>query len=53
MTSRFPFNALDNPMYVGTTLSFLAAAVWFEKPAGVVITLYIWAIYLAALRFEE
>lgn len=53
LTHRFPFNVLDNPMYVGTTLSFLATALWLEKPAGILITIYIWIVYIVALRYEE
>lgn len=48
----FPFNVLENPMYVGSTLCFLATALWYEKPAGILITLYVWAVYTIALRFE-
>ena len=25
----FPFNVLENPMYVGSTLCFLATALWY------------------------
>ncbi|KAF5354243.1 hypothetical protein D9756_006994 [Leucocoprinus leucothites] len=39
-----PFNVLENPMYVGSTLCFLATALLYEKPAGVLITLYVWAV---------
>ncbi|KAJ6620439.1 phospholipid methyltransferase-domain-containing protein [Mycena sp. CBHHK59/15] len=48
----FPFNALRDPMYVGSTLSFAATALWYERPAGLFITLYVYIIYVIALRFE-
>ncbi|KAL9709636.1 Phosphatidyl-N-methylethanolamine N-methyltransferase [Leucoagaricus gongylophorus] len=48
----FPFNVLENPMYVGSTLCFLATALWYEKPAGILITFYVWIVYVIALRFE-
>ncbi|KAF9444641.1 phospholipid methyltransferase [Macrolepiota fuliginosa MF-IS2] len=48
----FPFNVLNDPMYVGSTLCFLATALWYEKPAGLLITLYVWIVYVIALRFE-
>ncbi|KAJ3572346.1 hypothetical protein NP233_g3148 [Leucocoprinus birnbaumii] len=48
----FPFNVLENPMYVGSTMCFLGTALWYEKPAGVLITIYVWTVYAIALRFE-
>ncbi|OBZ74874.1 Phosphatidyl-N-methylethanolamine N-methyltransferase [Grifola frondosa] len=48
----FPFNVLRNPMYVGSTLCFAAGALWYERPAGLLITLYVYIVYLIALRFE-
>ncbi|KAJ1929769.1 Phosphatidyl-N-methylethanolamine N-methyltransferase [Linderina macrospora] len=48
----FPFNVLENPMYVGSTMSFLGMSLWRAKPAGVLITAYIWLVYDIALRFE-
>ncbi|KAI0920279.1 hypothetical protein AcW1_002066 [Taiwanofungus camphoratus] len=48
----FPFNILRNPMYVGSTICFAAAALWFERPAGLLITAYVYVVYLVALRFE-
>lgn len=52
LSYSFPFNVLENPMYVGSTLCFLATALWYEKPAGILITLYVWIVYIIALRFE-
>ncbi|KAJ6501811.1 phospholipid methyltransferase [Mycena vulgaris] len=48
----FPFNVLRDPMYVGSTMSFAATALWYERPAGLFITLYVYIIYVIALRFE-
>ncbi|KAI0641030.1 phospholipid methyltransferase [Trametes meyenii] len=48
----FPFNVLRDPMYVGSTMSFAATALWFERPAGLLITAYVYIVYLIALRFE-
>ncbi|KAJ7886658.1 phospholipid methyltransferase [Mycena leptocephala] len=50
--SGFPFNVLRDPMYVGSTMSFAATALWYERPAGLVITAYVYIIYIVALRFE-
>ncbi|KJA22618.1 hypothetical protein HYPSUDRAFT_138836 [Hypholoma sublateritium FD-334 SS-4] len=48
----FPFNVLRDPMYVGSTMCFAATALWFERPAGLLITLYVYIVYLIALKFE-
>ncbi|KAF8200304.1 phospholipid methyltransferase-domain-containing protein [Pholiota molesta] len=48
----FPFNVLRDPMYVGSTMCFAATALWYERPAGLLITLYVYIVYLIALRFE-
>ncbi|KAI5984303.1 phospholipid methyltransferase-domain-containing protein [Pisolithus albus] len=48
----FPFNVLRDPMYVGSTLCFAATALWYERPAGLLITLYVYIVYLIALRYE-
>ncbi|KAI5808961.1 phospholipid methyltransferase-domain-containing protein [Peziza echinospora] len=49
----FPFNVTDAPMYYGSTLSFLATALYFAKPAGILLTLEVLVVYLVALRFED
>ncbi|KAF8153927.1 phospholipid methyltransferase-domain-containing protein [Crassisporium funariophilum] len=48
----FPFNVLRDPMYVGSTMCFAATALWYERPAGLFITVYVYIVYLIALRFE-
>nr|VWP00169.1 Probable 3-oxoacyl-[acyl-carrier-protein] reductase oxidoreductase (EC [Ganoderma boninense] len=48
----FPFNVLRDPMYVGSTMSFVATALWYERPAGLLIALYVYIVYVIALRFE-
>ncbi|KIY65554.1 phospholipid methyltransferase [Cylindrobasidium torrendii FP15055 ss-10] len=49
----FPFNILDNPMYVGSTMCFLAVSLWQTSVAGLAITAYVYVVYAIALRFEE
>ena len=51
--TSFPFNITDAPMYYGSTLSFLGTAILYGKPAGVLLTAEVLAVYLMALRFEE
>ncbi|KAF8902980.1 phospholipid methyltransferase-domain-containing protein [Mucidula mucida] len=48
----FPFNILTNPMYVGSTMCFLGVSLWFQSIAGLVITFYVYVVYVVALRFE-
>jgi phosphatidylethanolamine N-methyltransferase len=53
MVTGFPFNVSASPMYVGSTLSFIATALWFGKPAGLLISAGVWVAYSLALRFED
>ncbi|TFK47176.1 phospholipid methyltransferase [Heliocybe sulcata] len=48
----FPFNVLRDPMYVGSTMCFAAGALWYERPAGLLVTAYVYVVYVIALRFE-
>ena len=55
MTRRvtgFPFNVLNDPMYIGSFLSHLGTALWFESPVGVLLSFWILGTYLVALRYE-
>ncbi|KAF1817516.1 phosphatidylethanolamine N-methyltransferase [Eremomyces bilateralis CBS 781.70] len=51
--TSFPFNVTDAPMYWGSTMSFLATALWFGKPAGILLTGIVAAVYQVALQFED
>lgn len=51
--TTFPFNVSDAPMYHGSTLSFLATALWRGKPAGVVLTGVVAGAYAVARRWED
>ncbi|KAI3406144.1 OPI3 [Candida oxycetoniae] len=51
--TNFPFNINDNPMYNGSTLCFLGTALWYGKPAGIAISLFVFIMYKVALMFEE
>lgn len=51
--TSFPFNVTEAPMYYGSTLSFLGTAILYGKPAGILLTAEVFAVYLIALRFEE
>lgn len=51
--TSFPFNVNDNPMYNGSTLCFLATALYYGKPTGVLVTGLVYVMYKIALFFEE
>lgn len=53
IVTGFPFNVSSCPMYLGSSLSFLATALWYGKPAGLLLTAEVWILYVLALRFEE
>jgi phosphatidylethanolamine N-methyltransferase len=40
-------------MYYGSTMSFLGAALYYGKPAGVFLTGWVLIVYLVALRYEN
>ena len=51
--TAFPFNVSDNPMYQGSTLTFLGTTLIYRKPAGFVVTLLVQAMYAIALRSKS
>ncbi|KAF2120529.1 phospholipid methyltransferase-domain-containing protein [Lophiotrema nucula] len=51
--TTFPFNVTDAPMYHGSTLSFLATAIWKGKPAGVALTVLVAGAYEIARTYED
>ncbi|KAF2704528.1 phospholipid methyltransferase [Pleomassaria siparia CBS 279.74] len=51
--TSFPFNVTDAPMYHGSTLSFLAAAIWKGKPAGILLTVFVAVMYKIARGYED
>ncbi|KAJ8088101.1 Phosphatidyl-N-methylethanolamine N-methyltransferase [Marasmius tenuissimus] len=50
--TQFPFNILNDPMYVGSTMCFIGAALWYERPVGLLISAYVTLTYYIALRYE-
>ncbi|KAM5346638.1 hypothetical protein ACJ41O_009643 [Fusarium nematophilum] len=53
MVTGFPFNVTGAPMYWGSTMSFLATALYFAKPAGILLTVWVYIVYVLALRYED
>ena len=48
----FPFNVLNDPMYVGSTMAFVGGALVYRSPAGLAVGVLVWVVYVVALRFE-
>ncbi|KAM7207334.1 phosphatidyl-N-methylethanolamine N-methyltransferase [Naviculisporaceae sp. PSN 640] len=53
IVTGFPFNVTNAPMYYGSTMSFLGTALLYGKPAGVLLTGVVLAVYLVAIQFEN
>lgn len=52
--TAFPFNILENPMYVGSTLNFLGAAVAANSAVGVALTAWVATVYhVSTVYFEN
>lgn len=51
--TSFPFNVSEAPMYHGSTMSFLATALWYGKPAGIFLTGIVATAYAIARRWED
>ncbi|KAL0059982.1 Phosphatidyl-N-methylethanolamine N-methyltransferase [Marasmius tenuissimus] len=50
--TQFPFNILNDPMYVGSTMCFIGASFWYERPVGLLISACVTLTYYIALRYE-
>ncbi|CAN9087123.1 phosphatidylethanolamine N-methyltransferase [Alternaria sp. MG1] len=51
--TTFPFNVSGSPMYHGSAMSFLATAIWYGKPAGILLTALVHTAYSIACRWED
>ena len=50
--TSFPFNIVENPMYVGSAMSYFGTSFWFGKPIGFILSVEISIIYFFAVMFE-
>ncbi|KAJ3352785.1 Phosphatidyl-N-methylethanolamine N-methyltransferase [Allomyces javanicus] len=50
--TAFPFNTMDHPMYIGSTLCFLGTALRKGSPAGILISVFVYIVYLFVLAYE-
>ena len=48
----FPFNVVSDPMYIGSTLNFIASALLFDSPAGLLLATFVGVVYAIATAFE-
>ncbi|KAI0377050.1 phospholipid methyltransferase [Hypomontagnella monticulosa] len=53
IVTGFPFNITDAPMYNGSTCSFLGTALLYGKPAGILLTAWVFVVYQLALKYEN
>ncbi|TIC14253.1 PEMT-domain-containing protein [Wallemia mellicola] len=50
--TSFPFNVVEDPMYIGSTLCFFGTSIWYRSPAGIAISVFVFIVYQIALRYE-
>ncbi|OMH80397.1 Phosphatidyl-N-methylethanolamine N-methyltransferase [Zancudomyces culisetae] len=50
--TSFPFNVLEHPMYVGSTLSFFGVALYYNSLVGVLLSCFVIVCYMVASKFE-
>ena len=53
MVTGFPFNVTGSPMYTGSTMSFVGTALVFGKPAGLLLSTWVFVVYSIALGYED
>lgn len=53
IVTGFPFNITDAPMYNDSTCSFLGTALLYGKPAGILVTAWVFVVYQVALSYEN
>lgn len=51
--TAFPFNFLDNPMYIGSTSIFLGTTLLYVSPTGLLLTLLVMFMYNMASFLEN
>lgn len=51
--TSFPFNVLSDPMYWGSTITYLGIAVSQSSPSGLLLTFWIFIIYKLAIMQES
>ena len=49
----FPYNIVDNPLYIGSTSAFLGMSILHSSPSGLLLTLIVWGMYKLASLMEN
>jgi len=49
----FPFNTLDNPMYVGSVINLVAASLWKGSPTGLLLAFWAHIVYYVVVKYFE
>lgn len=52
IVTGFPFNVCGDPMYWGSSANFVAVSLWYAKPAGLILSVLVIAVYYIALQYE-
>jgi phosphatidylethanolamine/phosphatidyl-N-methylethanolamine N-methyltransferase len=50
--TSFPFNIIENPMYIGSAMSFFGTSFWFGKPVGFLLSIEVSIMYIFAMLLE-
>jgi len=50
--TSFPYSWFDSPMYIGSTMTFFAYALWFHSSTGLLLSCVVALAYRVALIFE-
>lgn len=53
MVTAFPYNVMNNPLYVGSTLLFVGNALFFRTPSGLLLGAVAWIMYKFASILEN
>lgn len=53
MVTAFPYNVLENPLYVGSTLLFMGFSILYRSPSGIILTILAWIMYKFASFLEN
>jgi len=51
--TAFPYNLVNNPLYIGSTSIFLGMSVMHFSPAGILLTILVWFMYKLASLMEN
>jgi phosphatidylethanolamine/phosphatidyl-N-methylethanolamine N-methyltransferase len=53
IVTAFPYNILNNPLYVGSTMLFFGNALVYKSPVGILLSIVAWIMYKFASKLEN